>query len=155
MDPPPEIIQSAGSPGKTKQYVNSDKTEVSGSVAIAGRWGGITDTSIFRCRQYLRGFVRKHHAAYSCTPHLRVSDWESKGPGTGLFTSNSRDSWFEAQSTWTWQLPITFSWPLTHSEPAFCSAFVDVFTFREPRRAEGGEQPWSQGGADVKEGCRK
>lgn len=50
-----------------------------------------------------------------------------------MFTSNSRDTWFEAQSTWTWQLPITFRWPLSHSEPAFCPAFFDVFTFRELR----------------------
>ena len=108
--------------------------------------------SVFLCTQPLRGLVKKHHAAEACARHLGVSGRESYHTGTGLFTSNSRDSWFEAQSTWTWQLPITFSWPVSHPERAFCPALFNVFTFREPRLASAGGLPWSQGG-DLNEGC--
>lgn len=102
--------------------------------------------SVFLWTQHLRGLVKKHHAAEACARHLGDSGWESYLTGTGLFTSNSRDSWFEAQRTWTWQLPITFSWPVNHPERAFCPALFDVFTFREPRLADADGLPCSQGG---------
>lgn len=54
---------------------------------------------------------------------------------TGLFTSNSRDSWFEARSTWIWQLPIILGWPIAAPESAFGPPSSDVFTFREARLA--------------------
>lgn len=150
--PPPELTQSAGARGKTKQYA-----EFEGSRGVR-----------FGCER------RQVAGSYThvCFPLCPAPSWPShksschRSPcpslgrrslavrldtGTGVFTSNSRDTWFEAQSTWTWQLPITFRWPLSHSEPAFCPAFFDVFTFRELRLVCPLWAPGSRGG-DLNEG---
>lgn len=80
---------------------------------------------IFLCRQHLLIFVKR----VSC-PKLPCTSPERLklgigGPKDWSVYIESRDSWFEAQSTWTWQLPITFSCPLTHTKPSFCPALLE------------------------------